>query len=273
MKKFKNVNDVLVVLAKEPKDFQIAQSQFWYRIPTSSRIPTNLRDNSARYIAFYFPKAFGDLKYSISYYAKITKVETVTRKELFPEESINSKSGKSYHKISFSDLEQLPKPILSRRGRQLLFIPTTWEKFSTAEEINDIFNDSPLEEKLWVELKRRRWSAERQVLVRTNQQYWICDFVFYCIKGIVDVECDGDSYHMQPEAVIYDKVRNNEISAVADWDILRFTTVHVQENFDWVLRTIGRKIQLLGGLEHARDDIVRYVSKNDNQLDIFGSAE
>lgn len=164
---------------------------------------------------------------------------------------------------------ELPKPIISHRGRQLLFIPTTWQKFITADEINDIFNDSPLEEKLWKELKRRRWPAERQVLLRTNDKNWLCDFVLYCAKGTVDVECDGDTYHMQPETVIYDKMRNNEIAAVADWDVLRFTTRHIEQNLDWTMRTIGRKISLLGGLKYAQEDSVRYYSKNDDQLDLF----
>gem|GEM_PF-5105049 len=74
---------------------------------------------------------------------------------------------------------------------------------------------------------------------------------------------------MQPETVIYDKMRNNEIAAVADWDVLRFTTRHIEQNLDWTMRTIGRKISLLGGLKYAQEDSVRYYSKNDDQLDLF----
>lgn len=262
-------NDVLIVLTKEQKDFYIAQNQHWYRIPTTTRTPSNIKERTVRYIAFYFPKAFGESKNSIRYYAQITNIETVSRKFLFPDESLNSKSNRTYYKISFGNLIELPEPIISHRGWQLLFVPTTWAKFSLAKEINDVFNDSPLEEKLWLELKKRNWPAERQVLLRTNEQNWICDFVFYCAKGTVDVECDGDTYHMKPEAVIYDKARNNEISAVADWDVLRFTTKHIQEDMDWTLRTIGRKIAKLGGLMYAQEDTVQYVSKNDNQLEIF----
>lgn len=269
-------NDVLIVLTKEPKDFHIAQTQHWYRIPTATRTPSNLKDGTVRYIAFYFPKAFNALKNAIRYYAKITKIETVSRKELFPGETLNKKSVKTYYKISFADLIELPTPIISHRPRQILFIPTTWAKFSLAKEINDVFNDSPLEEKLWAELKKKNWPAERQVLLQTNEKNWLCDFVFYCAKGTVDVECDGDTYHMKPEAVIYDKARNNEIAAVADWDVLRFTTQHIEKNMDWILRTIGRKIDRLGGLKYpqlAQEDVVRYVSKNENQLDLFAPPE
>jgi len=67
MKSQNAVNDVLVVLMKEQKDFYIAQNQHWYRIPTTTRTPTNLLDNTLHFIAFYFPKAFGESKYSIRY--------------------------------------------------------------------------------------------------------------------------------------------------------------------------------------------------------------
>ncbi|RYE89371.1 MAG: hypothetical protein EOO37_05155, partial [Cytophagaceae bacterium] len=185
--------DVLVVLAKEPADFLIAQTQGWYRIPTSSRIPVTLQKRQARVIAFYFPEKFKLLKSSIRFFAEITGVETVSRQALFPTETPNSKSAKQYYKISFGPLQELPQPIRSYRPRFILFIPTTWAKFSQATELNDLYHESPLEDKLWVELKRQNLPAERQVLLLTKDKKWICDFAFYCAKGTIDVECDGDA--------------------------------------------------------------------------------
>ena len=52
------VSDVLVVLTKEPQDFHLAQTQQWYRIPTSTRLPACLRQGTTRFLAFYFPQAF-----------------------------------------------------------------------------------------------------------------------------------------------------------------------------------------------------------------------
>lgn len=135
-------NDVLIVLTKEQKDFYIAKTQRWLSYSTSSRIPLNLKDGTVRYIDFYFPKAFYELKNSIRYYAEITEIEIVIRKVLFPNELQNSKSGKLYYKISFADLGGLSIPIISHRGRQLSFVPASWDKFSAAKEINDLFNDS-----------------------------------------------------------------------------------------------------------------------------------
>lgn len=271
MKKLYPVCDALVVLAKEPNDFHVAQTQGWYRIPTSSRIPVTLQKKQARFIAFYFPKNFRELRYSIRYYAEITGVEVVSRQQLFPDETPNSKSEKLYHKISFGPLLTLAQPIISYRGRFILFIPTTWAKLSRAEEINDLYHESPLEDTLWAELKRQNLPAERQVLLPTKEKNWICDFAFYCAKGKIDVECDGDTYHMQPDAVRYDKARNNEIAAVAGWDILRFTTRDIEEEMPQTVGLIKSKIDRLGGLHYAREDVVRYVTRQNDQLGLFDS--
>lgn len=270
MRKPYPICDVLVVLAKEPADFHLAQTQGWYRIPTSSRIPVTLQKRQARTIAFYFPKNFKELKSSIRFFAEITGVEVVSRQQLFPNETANGKSEKLYYKISFGPLQELPQPIRSYRARFILFIPTTWDKFSQAEEINELYHESPLEDKLWAELKRQQLPAERQVVLPTKDKNWICDFAFYCAKGVIDVECDGDAYHMHPNAVRYDKARNNEIAAVAGWDVLRFTTRNIEEEMPQTVNLIKAKIDRLGGLHYAREDVVRYVSQRNDQLNLFG---
>jgi len=267
------VSDVLIVLVKEPSDFYLVQTQQWYRIPTSTRLPNCLRQGTVRYLAFYFPQAFQELRYSIRYYAAVTQVVVVTRAELFPAETPSSRSAQTYHKFSLGPVQELPQPIVSYRGRRLLFVPTTWAKLTQATEINDIFHESPLEDIFWQELKRQNLPAERQVLLRTSGKNWVCDFVFYCAKGIVDVECDGDTYHMNPEAVIYDKARSNEIAAVADWDVLRFTTRHIEQELPWAMRLVKQKIDRLGGLHYAQENVVRYVSNPGGQLDLFGARE
>ena len=42
-----------------------------------------------------------------------------------------------------------------------MFIPTTWEKIMAADEVNDLYQISSLEERLWIELKRLQVWAER----------------------------------------------------------------------------------------------------------------
>ena len=54
-----------------------------------------------------------------------------------------------YYQVVIGPLQRLPEPIVSLRWRRIVFIPTTWEKFVTAMEINDLYDDSPLEDRLW----------------------------------------------------------------------------------------------------------------------------
>lgn len=262
-------NDTLVALFKDKTDYLITHDQGWYRIPTSSRVPATVKDGSLQYIAFYFKKLFGELKYSIRQYAPVSKVTQATRRDLLPNQPYHPKAGQLYYKISFGPLQDLHRPVLSHRGRNLLFIPTTLEKLIHADEINDIFADSPLEDRLWAELKRQNLPAERQFLLRTNDDNWICDFAFFCKTGTIDVECDGDTYHMKPEQVIYDKNRNNQIAAVANWATLRFTTKHLIEEMPSTMQTIKRKIDKFGGFHYVQEDTYRYVSKQNGQLGLF----
>lgn len=132
-------NDTLVTLFKDKNDFLLARDEGWYRIPTSSRVPAMVEDGSLRYISFYFKKSFGEWKYSIRHVAVVTSINVMRRRALFPDETLNSKSDKTCYKISFGPLEAFPKPIISHRGRKLLFIPTTFNKLQHVDETSDIF--------------------------------------------------------------------------------------------------------------------------------------
>jgi hypothetical protein len=149
--------EVLVTIVKNPADFEIARSRHWYRIPVDiapKRWPP-------KWVAFYQPKIFGDEAYSVRSYARVQAIKTAMRRELFPDEPRNPKSKRLYFQLMLEPLEQLPAPIFSRRFRRLVFIPTTWKKFMQALEINDLYDESPLEDRLWAEFKRLQISAER----------------------------------------------------------------------------------------------------------------
>ena len=148
-------------------------------------------------------------------------------------------------------LRQLPQPIFSRRFRRIVFIPTTAERFFNAVEINDLYDQSPLEDKLWKEFKRLQIQAERQELVKVNHHNYMLDFNIYCAKGKVDVETDGDSYHANPEKALNDNLRNNDLEA-AGWKVLRFTTVQIREQMaEYCVPNIVDTINYLGGLDEG----------------------
>ena len=265
-------NTFLIALMNNKADFLIAQKQHWYRIPVD-KAPKNIREGIVEYIAFYHTKVFNEEKYSVQYFSKVEKIIKIKRKYLFPNEPINPKSSKEYFQICFQELHKLGVPIVSKRVRRLLFIPTTYDKFMKAKEINHLFNESPLEEIIWDKLIESDISAERQFLLQTNDKNWILDFAIFCRNGQINVECDGDEFHTAYDDVLYDKFRNNEIESVTGWSVLRFPTFRIVEEPENCIRTIKRRIHLFGGLKLPDGTISQDIfhSPNSNQLTIFSN--
>jgi hypothetical protein len=75
------------------------------------------------------------------------------------------KWNRRHYQPILGPLRRLPRPILSRRWRRIVFISTTRNKFMNAVEINDLYDESPLEDQLWAALKRLEIRAERQLFV------------------------------------------------------------------------------------------------------------
>jgi very-short-patch-repair endonuclease len=243
--------EALVAILNNRHDFNLAYDQQWYRIPVSS-VNTLLKQRwPPQWLAFYQTRVFGQEGHAVNYYAQVIDIREASRQELFPDEPLNAKSDRRYYKLMLQPLQRLPDPIFSRRFRRIVFIPTTTEKFFKAVEINDLFDESPLEDKLWAEFKRLQIQAERQELVEANNRNYMLDFNIYCAKGKIDVETDGDTYHANPEKAAEDNVRNNDLEA-AGWKVLRFTTAQIQERMgEYCIRNITDTINGLGGVDEG----------------------
>ena len=83
----------LVGIVPRKNLWDIIQKEKWYHIPVESA-PKNAI--FAEYLGFYFPAVFGEkMRYKVSFYAEIKKVEIVKRIKLFPEEKENKKPIKN----------------------------------------------------------------------------------------------------------------------------------------------------------------------------------
>ncbi|MCU0373090.1 MAG: endonuclease domain-containing protein [Ignavibacteria bacterium] len=103
----------------------------------------------------------------------------------------------------------LENSIPSKRSRWLIFFGTTLTKLLNATDLNDLFNDSPLEDKMWNGLKGNNLVAERQYFVKSGKNIYCLDFAAFCKKGNVNIECDGDAYHINKEKAVKDNTRDN----------------------------------------------------------------
>lgn len=262
-------NNVLVAIIPSVADFEIAKSQNWYRIPVKSA-PQIVKDNSIKLISFYHTSVFELEKYSIRWYGWVRRISIVKRKQLFPAMSPDKKSEIDYYKIEFDPLQQLAIPIISIRHRRMLFIPTTEEKLFSAKEINFLFNESPLEDRLWSEFVKHGMSAERQLFLSLMKNNYFLDFALYCKERNINIECDGDRFHNKPENIQTDKKRNNLLES-AGWSVLRFTSYDITHDLVPSFKIICSTINKNGGIQDVRSlDSYTYISDpSDQQLFLF----
>ncbi len=236
--------ELLVALLKEKSDFAIVKEQGWYRIPVDHR-PKRW---PPEYLAFYQPGAFKEDAFRIRYFGRVAMIETVKRRELFPNEFENANSEKLYYRIKLEKLEERQEPIPSRFPRRVIFVPTTLKKFQQAAEINDLFDESPLEDVLWESLKSAQIPAERQWELRVRNFSYQLDFAVFCNQGQIDAEADGDTWHAKRERIDKDNERNNALTS-SGWQVLRFNGKQIREGkAEYCISRIEKTINKLGGL-------------------------
>jgi very-short-patch-repair endonuclease len=264
-------NNALIALMNNKKDFLIAQNEHWYRIPVENA-PKIIKDNQAEYLAFFHTQAFSQWKYGVVFYAKIKNIQQVSRTLLFPEEIKNKKSEKLYYKIEIEPLEKLKNPIFSKIARRWLFVSTTLFRILNAETINDVFNGSPLEEKMWTALLNHKIEAEREYAVTANKHdmtYFYLDFAIFCKDRNINVECNGFHYHGSKEAIRYDKNRNNVLESMG-WSVLRFTTEEINSHLDKTIMIVKETINKHGGIRLGDGSTLPMRLDNNNpQLSLF----
>jgi len=263
--------EVLVAILKSQQDFEIARTQNWYRIPVEAADRLLIERWPPKWLALYQTGKFGGQAFSVNYVAPVRSISTVQRFELFPDDPRDERSQRWYYKILFDELRLLETPILSRKLRRIVFIPTTLQKLRAATEINDLFDDSPLENDLWSALKKARILAERQEMVDVEDKRYYLDFAIYCARGKLDVETDGDTWHANRERAPEDNRRDNDLHSVG-WSVLRFNTPQVSEQLvEYCVEKIAKTVNKYGGIDQGSLSSRPAVSKpgDSYQLGLF----
>ncbi|MCX7046628.1 MAG: DUF559 domain-containing protein [Candidatus Sumerlaeota bacterium] len=247
-----NRREVLVAFLKTPDALKRAKSEQWYHAPVTA-IKKWVKDRwPPRFVAFYQGKTHLHEAYSIRYCAELLNIEILLRSQLFADEPNHPNAAEPYYKLHLGPLQQLPKPILSRRWRRIIFIPTTWSKFQNAVEINDLYDESPLEDRMWAEFKRIGILAERQMFVTAGNRDYALDFAIYCHEAALAVETDGDTWHSDPLRIPEDNRRDNALET-AGYKLLRFNTLQVCEQMaEYCIPTVIKNIEHAGGQDDGR---------------------
>jgi len=61
------------------------------------------------------------------------------------------------------------------------------------------------------------------------------------------VECDGDTWHINPESAAHDNARNNFLEQ-RGWHVLRFNTAQLTDDLPGCIRSVTRMIDRCGGM-------------------------
>jgi very-short-patch-repair endonuclease len=241
----------LVAIMNDRTDFRKAQVENWYRIPIRSA-PENLE--ACRWIAFYLTATFEPGKWTVQTWAEILGITRVQRAALLPEQADHPRALDWYYRLTLGPLQTRPEPIYSRRRRRLVFIPSVWRKFVNALELNDLHHGSPLEDRLWAAFKQEGIDAERQWFEGADDRLYCLDFALFCSERNINVECDGDRWHSNPQQAFLDNVRNNFLEQ-RGWHVLRFNNAQLNQRLPECLQDIRNTIQSCGGL-HAPEQPV-----------------
>jgi hypothetical protein len=147
----------------------------------------------------------------------------------------------------------------------MLLCATTEDRLNVARDINELYVGSPLEERLYSVLRELGVHPEREFPVpcrrpevknRRPLTYFL-DLALFCRDRNLDVECDGDTWHVSPELARADRVRDNLLEAQG-WHILRFNTGEIHDEMDTVLTRISSAVNRYGGLDEETGAVRRF---------------
>ncbi|WP_119072556.1 hypothetical protein [Aggregatilinea lenta] len=149
---------VLVGVIKRKRDLDLLQQQHWYRVP-QGRAPKGIY---AEYVAFFLSRAFKDLNGGIHYYARRTGVELARRRDLLPDEASHPRADAVYYKLQLAEIRRKDPPVLNEKSRAISFVYTTWDRFSAARVIDDLYSEADFYvDRVYHALERRGVRSEQ----------------------------------------------------------------------------------------------------------------
>lgn len=136
-----------------------------------------------------------------------------------------------------------------------------------ARDLNDLFAGSPLEERMYTGL--------RDMLLKPEREFWVqypakpdpgaplrthmLDFAVFCSQRDLDIECDGDSWHVGVAKAGLDRQRDNLLESHR-WHILRFGTKDIMSDIDSALARVRLAVDGFGGIVEP-NGAIRYFRR------------
>lgn len=240
---------MLVSWIPTAEDLRLFHEEHWYRIPLDVRITSSKEWRSPGWVAAFESTRASGHHQQVLRYARVLGIEEKSRSELFSSSAPGPKQSRRYLKLSLGETLELPKPLIPPRSRQRTpFIWTTIQKLLEAVDFNDLFNDSPVENSLWKDMKAEGIDAERQWPAHADGKNYILDFAVFCRKRNIDVEMDGDQHHSIPANSEYDSERDSALGRKG-WAVQRILAYKYRKEPGGQIRRLCEAIEQYGGIE------------------------
>ncbi len=173
---------VLVGVINRKRDLEKARREHWYRVP-QGRASQGIY---AEYVAFFLSRVFKELNGAVHYYARRTGLELVRRSDLLPEESTHPRAQVLYHKLQLGELRKKDPPIVNTDRRAVTFIYTTWDRFSQARTLADLYSEADeFVDRVFHALERQGVRSERSWAAGARKDNVGAELRIGCEKGIV----------------------------------------------------------------------------------------
>ncbi len=192
-------------------------------------------------MAWYLTAGCGPEKWQVKWYARVESVQRMKRIELLPDEPLHPRAEEEYYRVGVGELASLPRPTPSRSMRRIVFIPSSMERLLVAEEINDLFHTSPIEDRLYFFLRELGLKPERQFLVCEAGKSYFLDMALFAGEVKLAVECDGERYHTGRWKAACDRQKDNALAA-AGWRLLRFSGAEICRKTGECARVVMRAL-------------------------------
>jgi len=238
-----------VGIVNTKRDLQILEQERWYRVPDDVKLVRKELWPPQWFAAFETVTTSASSQ-QVARYARVEGIELKSREELFPGEPAGMRSGRLYQQLRLGPIQALPEPLRPQRPRRTPFIQTTFEKLVTAEQFNDLFDDSPFEDRLWEALKKNNMEAERQWSVASDDGNFLLDFALFCRNRPIDVEVDGRPHHAVEKRSISDAARDRALAGKG-WSVVRFRTTEIAQRLNYCMSRLSSTIVKCGGLDRA----------------------
>lgn len=185
---------VIVGVINRKKDLKTLLSKRWYRIP-QKQMPRGVH---AKYLAFFLSgRSFKEHSGSVPYYAPVTGLELVYRRDLFPDEMQHPRADEVYYKVALGEVIEKQPPVQNSSRRVITFIYTTWDRFVSARTIDDLYSEADyFVDRIYHALRsagvpaERTWQAENRL---TNSA---AEIRILCEDGAVIASTNDDGPHL-----------------------------------------------------------------------------